>query len=111
MILTKITFPALAGTFLACVTPLHAQDIMEIPLSIGELPADLWSKNRLTPERIENGLRMRDTGEGEFDDASFWQIKFDQDLPYGRKLLSVNVTVAASPRRRWQAIFHKRCCR
>ena len=101
MILTKITFPALAGTFLACVTPLHAQDIMEIPLSIGELPADLWSKNRLTPERIENGLRMRDTGEGEFDDASFWQIKFNQDLPYGRKLLSVNVTVAASHQPIW----------
>lgn len=90
-----------AAAFLAIAAPIHAQERVEIPLEFEELPADLWAKNRFEPERIENGIRLRDTGEGEFNDASFWQLDLGQDLPYGRKILSLDVTVSPSHQPLW----------
>lgn len=103
MMLRKKIIPALAIVCLAPTAPLLAQERIEIPLAFQELPDDLWGKNRLIPERVEGGLRMRDTGTGEFNDASFWQITFGQDLPYGRKMLSFDVTVAPDHQALWGA--------
>jgi len=101
MLFEKVVIPALTTACLACSAPLLAQERIEIPLSFEELPADLWSKNRLAPERTADGLRLRDTGTGAFDDASFWQITFEHDLPFGRKMLSLDVTIEPSHQPLW----------
>jgi endoglucanase len=93
----------LTAVFMAIIAPVHAQERVEIQLQLEELPADSWSKNRLMPERVEGGLRLRDVGNGEFNDASFWQMTFGQDLPYGRKLLSFDVTVSPDHQPLWGA--------
>ncbi len=91
----------LAAVVMLITAPALAQERVEIPLDFADLPADLWSKDRLTPERIEGGLRLYDVGEGAFNDASFWQITVAQDLPYGRKMLSFDVTVAPDHQPLW----------
>lgn len=69
---------------------------------IAEAPTDLWSKNRLQAKIGSGGsLLLRDAGEGAFDDASFWQIPFDQDLPYGRKEFSFHIEVDPAHRPLW----------
>ena len=82
-----------------------AQDAVrtEIPLKVSELPSDVWAKNRLAPETAGDGLRMVDKEEGPFNDASFWQVKFDRDLPYGRKYLSFSIDVGAGHEALWGA--------
>jgi len=82
-----------AFIFAIMAAPVYGQERIEIPLEFESLPDDLWAKNRLTPERVEDGLRLYDTGEGDFNDASFWQLDFGQDLPFGRKMLSFDVAV------------------
>ena len=74
---------------------------VEIPLEIRELPSDLWKKDRLVAERAERGIRLVDRGEGEFNDASFWQIEFGTELPYGRKVLSFTVGTAPDHETIW----------
>ncbi|WP_159453168.1 glycoside hydrolase family 9 protein [Pseudooctadecabacter jejudonensis] len=86
-------FSGFAAAIMVIAAPIQAQERLEIPLRIESLPDDLWAKNRITPELVEGGLRMYDTGDGAFNDASFWQIDLGQDLPYGRKMLSFDVAI------------------
>ena len=79
----------------------QAAERMEIPLAVAEMPADLWSKKRLVPEPVEGGLRLRDTGEGKFDDASFWRLKFGTKLPRGHKTLLFSVGVGPTHEPLW----------
>ena len=71
-----------------------AVDPVEIDLAITAAPEDQWSKNRLQAELKANGtLVLKDRRSGDFNDASFWEIPFNRDLPYGRKELSVSIDV------------------
>jgi len=75
---------------------------IEIPLSVTAVPADLWSKQRLEAEiDAEGRLILKDSGSGPFNDASFWQIDFNRDLPYGRKEFSVRIEVDPRHRPLW----------
>ncbi|MEP5153123.1 glycoside hydrolase family 9 protein [Planktotalea sp.] len=74
---------------------------MEIPLSIAELPKDLWSKNRIMPSGGDTVLVMQDTGVGPFNDASMWEVGFNQPLPYGRKQFAFDVAVGEGHRPLW----------
>ncbi len=80
-----------------------AQQIMpqEFPLQINELPKDQWNKNRLVPERIEGGLRLVDKDSAPFNDASFWQVSFNEALPYGRKEFSFSLEVDPEHKPLW----------
>lgn len=78
-----------------------AAEKIEIPLTIEEAPTDLWSKQRLKADIVGSSLLLRDMGGGIFDDASFWQIPFDQDLPYGRKEFSFHIAVDPAHRPLW----------
>lgn len=101
MFLKMAKIHCLVLAIVAAAAPTYAQERIEIPLVFDELPDDLWSKNRLVPEGLENGLRLYDTGDGPFNDASFWQLNFGQDLPYGRKMLSFDVIVAPDHQPLW----------
>ena len=88
----------------ASVAPVLASDaaMIDIPLSVRSVPADLWSKQRLEASIDADGrLRLKDTGSGPFNDASFWQIDFNQYLPYGRKEFSVRIDVGPQHRPLW----------
>ena len=60
-------------------------EFVDIPLVIRDVPADAWSKSRIVPTLTNGVLTMRDTGEGAFDDASYWEVAFNTPLPFGRK--------------------------
>ena len=79
----------------------RANDPIEIPLVITKLPLDQWNKNRIVPTRTGNGLQLKDKGNTPFNDASFWQISFNKDLPYGRKVFSFLVDVNPAHRPLW----------
>ncbi len=75
---------------------------IDIPLVVSEVPTDLWSKNRLEAAIGSDGsLTLADTGSGPFNDASFWQIAFNQELPYGRKEFSVHIEIDPAHRTLW----------
>ena len=76
---------------------------LEIPLTISKLPEDLWSKRRLEAALGDDGsaLTLKDLGTGPFNDASFWQISFNKDLPYGRKEFSFRLNVPSDHRPLW----------
>lgn len=82
--------------------PAAAVDPVEIDLSITAVPEDQWSKNRLQAELKANGtLVLKDRRSGDFNDASFWEISFNRDLPFGRKELSVSIEVFAGHETLW----------
>ncbi len=91
VILCLFAFPPIAG----------ASEPKKIALEITELPKDQWNKNRLEPRKIKDGIQLQDKGIGTFNDASFWQIKFNKDLPYGRKIFSFKIEVAATHKPLW----------
>jgi endoglucanase len=95
-------FAFLPGFFL--VLSVHAAEPqpVEIPLSIKRAPVDVWSKNRLKPELLAGAvLILKDAGNGAFDDASMWHIRFNQELPHGRKEFSFRIDVAPDHRPLW----------
>ncbi len=74
--------------------PVSAKEPVEIELSIEIAPTDQWSKGRLEAALESDGaLVLRDSGRGDFNDASFWEIPFNRSLPFGRKELSVRIDV------------------
>lgn len=78
------------------------QKSIDYPLSIREIPADVWSKNRVKPHlNSDSSLILRDAGSGPFDDSSLWRISVDQDLPYGPKELSFRIDVDPGHRPLW----------
>ncbi|MEE9314525.1 MAG: glycoside hydrolase family 9 protein [Rhizobiaceae bacterium] len=62
---------------------------------------NVWNKARLIADDSGGAIRIRDGGASSFDDASLWDIKFDQPLPYGRKTLSFNVTLGDTHKPLW----------
>jgi endoglucanase len=73
----------------------------EFALQISEAPKDQWGKNRLVGTLADGRLQIADPGSAEFNDATFWQIPFNQPLPYGRKIFSFRVDVSANHRPLW----------
>jgi endoglucanase len=73
----------------------------DVALSINEAPKDQWGKNRLTATLADGRLQIADPGSGDFNDATFWQITFNQPLPYGRKIFSFRVDVSANHQPLW----------
>jgi len=99
--LTPLVLGLLLSVWGACVTA-QPEDAVEIKLTIDALPADAWTKNRILPTIDDGALIMRDAKPDEpFDDASMWEVKFTQSLPYGRKELHVDVTVGAGHQALW----------
>ena len=78
-----------------------AGERVKIPLTVEGVPTDVWNKNRIAAGLVDGALRLSDRGEGPFDDASFWRLRFGTELPRGRKHLSFRVEVAEGHEPLW----------
>ncbi len=98
-------WPAIASLWLlvlaSAASAENHTDWQEVPLQIEEIPVDKWSKNRLAAVLDDNTLRITDQGEGPFNDATFWEIHFAQDIPYGPKELHFDITVGPNHQPMW----------
>ncbi|WP_068315842.1 glycoside hydrolase family 9 protein [Polycladidibacter hongkongensis] len=87
------------------LAPLAAEERPQktvVQLSIPEVSGDLWKKGRLKASiDSRGGITLRDETQQPFDDATFWSLRFNQALPFGRKYFEMRIEIGASHTPLW----------